>query len=77
MAKYTASPHYAVGSIRFDVFGRYETENSEEIAELDALVPTWIKSVDEPVHADKPEVSEAPADDKPARTRKGATASGK
>ncbi|MEK3836453.1 hypothetical protein [Paenibacillus sp. FSL R7-0128] len=58
MAKYTASPHYSVaGKIEFGFTGVYETEDTGEIATLDALVPIWIKRID----AIEPEADEKSA----------------
>ncbi|MEK5396019.1 hypothetical protein [Paenibacillus sp. FSL K6-2859] len=77
MAKYTASPHYSiVGEIDFGVSGVYETEDVDEIVQLDSLVPTWIKRID----TQEPEVTKedekvAETDAKPApRTRKATSA---
>ncbi|WP_339273728.1 hypothetical protein MKY59_21350 [Paenibacillus sp. FSL W8-0426] len=70
MAKYHASPRYMVGSITFDLHGNYETDNAEEIAQLEALVPTWIKRLDEIKTEEPAEVTEpiAKAPAKPRRT---------
>jgi hypothetical protein len=72
MAKYHASPYYQVGSVTFDMNGNYATDKAEEIAQLDALVPTWIKRVDEPV-----EETEEPQKPAPKAPRKAANTSAK
>lgn len=68
MATYKSSPFYAVRTdgeiaITFDYFGSYETDNAEEIAVLDALVPTYIKRVDEPKQPDAPKKEQPKQDD--------------
>lgn len=80
MANYLASPRYSVGDIVFDMNGGYETEDAAEIKRLDALVPMWIKRVDEPEEPKKDAEPAAEEDAvKPApKTRKaGTNASGK
>lgn len=52
MAKYKAQPEYTVTigenfSVEFDKFGFYETSEKDEIKALDALVPRYIKKVDD------------------------------
>lgn len=69
MAKYHASPRYMVGAITFDMTGNYETDKAEEIAQLDALVPTWITRLDEAKPEEPAEVSE-PIDKAPAKPRR-------
>lgn len=56
MAKYKASPRYVIGTITFDMHGEYETDKAEEIEVLDALVPMWVRRLDEV----KPEEPQAP-----------------
>ncbi|GIQ63712.1 hypothetical protein PACILC2_22800 [Paenibacillus cisolokensis] len=78
MAKYKASPNYAIQfgnkTIKFGWLGDYETEDAAEIKALDALVPHWIKRVDEP----KPEVNVIPdEEEKPEKPQKGRKSSGK
>lgn len=77
MAIYNASPHYSVGGeIDFGVTGVYETEDVDEIARLDSLVPTWVRRLEkkEPeVTKESAEVSEVDAKPTP-RSRKTASA---
>lgn len=76
MAKYHASPYYQVGKITFDMNGNYATDKAEEITQLDALVPTWIKRVDEPAEVTK-EQAEEPQKPAPKAPRKAASTSAK
>lgn len=58
MATYKASSFYEVkngnSTIKFDWLGNYETADASEIKALDALVPTWIKRIDEPEQSNEP-----------------------
>jgi hypothetical protein len=63
VAKYHASPRYKVGAIIFDMHGEYATDQAEEVAQLDALVPKWIAKEPEVKTEEKapaPETKQAP-----------------
>ncbi|WP_348623012.1 hypothetical protein ABFT51_17530 [Paenibacillus peoriae] len=64
MAEYHASPRYSLDGIEFDVRGVYVTEDVEEIARLDVLVPTWISRIDakEPEEPKKPRAKKVAAE---------------
>jgi hypothetical protein len=72
MAAYKAAPKYTISAggktIVFDWLGTYVTNDPDEIAALDRLVPRWItKSTDE----EKSEITEVePKPPAPARPRK-------
>lgn len=80
MAKYKASPGYAVQvgkkTIKFGWLGDYETNAAAEITALDALSPKWIKKVDEPNPEAAVEQRDKP-EDKPEQPAKGRKPSGK
>ena len=67
MAKYKAAPFYVVttgeSSVKFDWLGEYETDKAGEIKALDALVPKWIKRIDDPEQ--EPVKTEDKPDDAP------------
>ena len=78
MAKYVSSPRYSVSDMVFDANGVYETEDITEIKRLDALVPTWIRRIDEPEEPQKDEkATEEPQKPAPKAPRKAANASAK
>lgn len=66
MAKYKASPSYAVdvgkSTVKFDYYGNYETSDGEEIGVLDGLAPLWITKVDEPLPETVEEITEETAE---------------
>ncbi|MCU6709351.1 hypothetical protein M6D81_11595 [Paenibacillus sp. J5C_2022] len=67
MAKYKASPGYVVAvgnkTVRFDYHGECKTDDAAEIKILDGLVPKWVTKVSD---GNKPEVSKAEMEPKPA-----------
>lgn len=75
MAKYKAQPNYAVvvndkKTIEFDAFGNYSTDNKDEIAFLDKLVPRYINKEKETTKKESEPATEA-------KSKKSASASGK
>ncbi|UTR05148.1 hypothetical protein MM326_13630 [Alkalihalobacillus sp. LMS6] len=58
MAKYKANPFYSVKidkkQVEFNFFGEYETKDSEEIAKLDALTPSYLQRLEETKPAEEP-----------------------